>query len=77
MEVTFLPGTELHPPNIISQIRIFISRFINHREGFYNIPVGLGYVVPISRIVSLYMIVQYDLLFDVVRPMGFTPVRGF
>ena len=44
--------------------------FINHREGFYNLPVGLGYVVPISRIVSLYMIGQYDLLFDVSETNG-------
>ena len=27
--------------------------FINKREGFYNVPVGLGYVVPISQVCLL------------------------
>mgnify|MGYP003322800603 FL=1 len=44
--------------------------FIHNREGFYNLPVGVGYVVPISRIVSLYMIGQYDLFYDVSETNG-------
>jgi long-subunit fatty acid transport protein len=44
--------------------------FINKREGFYNLPVGLGYVVPISKFASLYMIGQYDLLYDVTETNG-------
>ena len=44
--------------------------FINKREGFYNVPVGLGYVVPISKFASLYMIGQYDLLYDVTETNG-------
>ena len=44
--------------------------FINKREGFYNLPVGLGYVVPIPKFASLYMIGQYDLLYDVTETNG-------
>ena len=44
--------------------------FISKREGFYNLPVGIGYVVPISKIASLYMIGQYDLLYDVTETNG-------
>ena len=44
--------------------------FISGREGFHNLPVGLGYVVPISKLASLYMIGQYDLSYDVAETNG-------
>ena len=55
---------------VSSKLEYLSVDFINNREGFYNLPVGVGYVLPISRIASLYMIGQYDLLYDVNETNG-------
>ncbi|NQW28384.1 MAG: hypothetical protein HQ474_10780 [Flammeovirgaceae bacterium] len=42
----------------------------SYREGFYNFPVGIGYVVPLSKYASFYLIGQYDLLYDTTTKNG-------